>query len=191
MIGPFRRLADQLTLLRLILAVPLWVFALLGQRLLLGIGLAIAGLTDVLDGPIARRQGRPTKFGSQMDSIADHTLFASTLVWLVMFRPDFFRGYGVWLIAWAALATATLIVGLVRYRRFANLHLYSAKTAGVVGYLFALYMVMFDGPATPYFWITFALAAAATTETLLIFLTRGRADEHTGTIFRRPPRTMA
>lgn len=182
----FLRLADQLTALRLLLIPPLWVLALLDLRLALGVGVAVAGLTDVLDGPIARRQGRPSRFGSQLDSIADHALTASTLAWLIMFRPDFFREYGLPMAAWAVLAIATLAVGWVRFRRFANLHLYSAKLAGFVGYMFAIWLLMFDRPAAPFFYIAIALAFIATGETLIALLTRSGVDEHIGTIIRSP-----
>lgn len=184
-----RRLADQLTALRLVLVAPLWVLALLGLRVPLGIGLAVAGLTDVLDGPIARLQGRPSRFGSQLDSIADHILTTSALIWLIMFRPDFFVRYGTVLVAWAGLAVITLAVGYARFRRFANLHLYSAKAAGFVGYLFAIWMLVTDRPAAPFFQVAITLAFIATGETLAIMLIRRHVDEHAGTIFRSPKRS--
>jgi cardiolipin synthase len=180
----FLRLADQLTALRLLLILPLWVLALLGLRFALGVGVAVAGLTDVLDGPIARRQGRPSRFGSQLDSIADHSLTASTLAWLIMFRPDFFRDYGVPMAIWAGLTLVTLLVGYIRFRRFANLHLYSAKVAGFVGYLFAIWLLMVDRSAAPFFYVAITLAFVATVETLLALLTRTTVDEHIGTILR-------
>lgn len=191
MIERFKRLPNQLTLFRLLMAVPLWVFALLGLRTLLGIGLAVAGLTDVLDGPIARRVGRTSRFGSQMDSLADLTLFASIVIWLIMMRPEFFREYGTVIVVWGALGIVVLAVGWIRFRRLANLHLYSAKTAGVLGYLFALYMLMFDGPAAPFFWIAIGAAFLGSSETLVILLTRSNVDEHGGTILRlsRPARS--
>lgn len=181
----FMRLADELTLLRLLLVPPLWVLALLDMRVPLGIGLAVAGLTDVLDGPIARRQGSSSRIGSQLDSIADHTLTTSALLWLIMFRPAFFREYAAVLITWGAFAVVTLIVGYARFRRFANLHLYSAKAAGFVGHVFAIWMLLFDGPAAPFFHIAITLAFLATAETFAVLLTRTTVDEKAGTILRR------
>jgi len=178
----FRRLADQLTGMRLVMVVPLWVLALLGLRTILGIGLAIASATDVLDGPIARRQGRTSRFGSQLDSVADHTLTASTMAWLVMFRPDLFREHGTAIAAWAVLAAITVVVGLARFRRFANLHLYSAKLAGFTGYLFAIWLLILDRPSTTFFRVAIVLAFVATAETLIALALRSRVDEHVGTI---------
>lgn len=179
------QLPDLLTALRLIAAPILWVFALLRLRYALAIGLAIAGLTDVLDGFFARRMHHTTRTGSQLDSIADMTLFISIVIWLLMLRPDLFRDYGEVLIAWSVLGIITLLVGWIRFRRIGNLHLYTAKAAGVIGYFFALYMIMFDGPAAPFFWLAIGAAFVATTESLLVLLLRSRVDESAGSLFRR------
>jgi phosphatidylglycerophosphate synthase len=178
------RLPDQLTALRLVATPILWVFALLHLRTALGIGLALAGLTDVLDGFFARRMHRTTRTGSQLDSIADMTLIISIVIWLFMLRPDLFRDYGPILVVWSCLGVLTLLVGWIKFRRFGNLHLYSAKAAGVIGYSFALYMLMFDRPAAPFFWIAIGAAFLATTESLLVLLFRSRVDEAAGTLLR-------
>jgi phosphatidylglycerophosphate synthase len=178
------RLPDQLTALRLIATPILWVLALLHLRTALGIGLALAGLTDVLDGFFARRMHRTTRTGSQLDSIADMTLIISIVIWLFMLRPDLFRDYGPILAIWSCLGVLTLLVGWIKFRRFGNLHLYSAKAAGVIGYCFALYMLMLDRPAAPFFWIAIGAAFLATTESLLVLLFRSRVDEAAGTLLR-------
>ena len=181
----FGTLPDFITLSRLVLTPVLWVLALLGERPILGVLVAVAGFTDILDGFLARRTGRTSRWGSQLDSVADMVLVASITIWLVMLRPDFFRDHGDVLLAWVALSLLTLLVGWVRFRRVTNLHLYSAKAAGFVGYLFVIYLLMFDGPPAPFFWVAIALAFAGSAETLLIMLTRRVVDERLGSIFRR------
>ncbi|WP_165492257.1 CDP-alcohol phosphatidyltransferase family protein [Egibacter rhizosphaerae] len=70
---------------------------------LIGVGVVVAGapvigglvmatglLTDAVDGAVAREQGRPTRFGSFFDSVADRVGDAAVfglLVWLVADRP--------------------------------------------------------------------------------------------------------
>lgn len=181
----FPGIPDQLTLLRLVLVPLLWVLALQRMHVLLGVGVALAGTTDVLDGWLARRLNRTTRIGSQLDSIADMVMIASITFWLVLLRPDFFQTYGRVLIAWAALGVFTLVVSWVRFRRVANLHLYSAKAAGFVGYLFVLYLLLFEGLSPIFFWSAIGLAFAATTETLIILFTRTHVDEHVRSIVLR------
>ncbi len=183
----FGTLPDFITLSRLVLTPVLWVLALIGERPLLGILVAVAGFTDILDGFLARRLGRTSRWGSQLDSVADMVLVASITIWLVMLRPDFYRDHGTVLLAWVALALFTLLVGWIRFHRLADLHLYSAKAAGFVGYLFVIYLLMFDGPAAPFFYVAIAVAFAGTGETLLVMLTRPNVDERVGSILRRRP----
>ena len=74
--------ANQLTLLRLLL-VP--VFALFMLYRMPGWALltfAVAGGTDAIDGLVARRLGQPTTLGAWLDPVADKLLVATMLVTL-------------------------------------------------------------------------------------------------------------
>lgn len=169
------------TALRL-LAVPLlWVLALQRWLAALGVGLALAALTDVIDGFLARRLHLATAFGSRLDSIADHLLSASTVAWLVLLRPEFIRQHQTALLLWLALALAVLLVGLLKFRRPADLHLYSAKLASSAAYLMAVYLLLVGQLRALVFYLVLALCIYAALETLLVQLTRSRVDEHFGT----------
>jgi phosphatidylglycerophosphate synthase len=187
----FGTLPDFITVSRLVLTPVLWALALLGERAALGVLVALAGFTDILDGFLARRLGLTSRWGSQLDSVADMVLVISITIWLVMLRPDFFRDHGMLLLVWAVTGLLTLLVGWLRFRRVADLHLYSAKAAGFVGYLFVIYLLLFNGPAAPFFWLAIGLAFAGTLETLAVMLTRSVVDERVGSIFRRRPERTA
>ena len=77
-------LANQLTLLRMFLIpafVILVVYGYLGwARIVFG----VAGLTDGLDGLIARRAGQKTALGAWLDPMADKLLLLSTFVVLTI-----------------------------------------------------------------------------------------------------------
>jgi cardiolipin synthase len=78
--------ANQLTLLRMLLvpafAILVW-YGYLGWAL--GVFLA-AGLTDALDGLIARRAGQRTSLGAWLDPMADKLLLVTTFIVLTL--PD-------------------------------------------------------------------------------------------------------
>jgi phosphatidylglycerophosphate synthase len=191
--SPMRLLANQLTAVRLVLIPVLWTLAVLRRPVPLGTVLVLAGLTDVLDGLVARRTRTATRFGGAFDSLADHLLSASTVAFIVLLEPRFVREQRVPLAAWALFGLATLAYGWIRHHRFGNLHLYSAKTAGVAGYLFAATLFFLPGYSRPFFAVALAMAFVATTETLLVFATRARVDEHAGSLLLRrsggnPPR---
>lgn len=174
--------ADGLTLLRILLIPLLWGLAAGGFVRALAVGLAVAGTTDVLDGPVARMTGRSSRFGSQLDSVADILLMGSILVWLAWLRPEFFGANALPLLVWAVLGGAAVAATLVRYGRIGDLHLYSAKAAGVAGYLFVCWLFLtgrYDGVL---FTVTVGLAIVAAAETLLVALTRERVDGRVGSI---------
>jgi phosphatidylglycerophosphate synthase len=179
--------ADVLTGIRLLLLPFLWVLAYLGATVYLGLGLAIAGLTDVLDGPIARRTGRMTRFGSQFDSIADILLMISIGVWLVWLHPGFFSAHRLPLLTWAVVGIGSMGATLWRHGRLGDLHLYSAKVAGVVCYVFVVWLFVTGGYSPVFFGVAIGTAILGATETLVVALTRDVSAGRGGTIFS-PPR---
>lgn len=77
-------LANQLTILRIVLTpafVLLVVYDYLGAALLTFL---VAGLTDALDGLIARRAGQRTSLGAWLDPMADKLLIATMFVMLTL-----------------------------------------------------------------------------------------------------------
>lgn len=177
--------ADHLTAARLLALPVLWALALTNRAVALGIGLALAGTTDVLDGPVARRTGRSTRFGSQLDSIADMLLMGSTVVWMALLRPGFFSDNAAALLVWLGIGLAALLVTWLRLGRLGDLHLYSAKAAGVVGHVFAVWLFVFDD-YSPIFWaVTIGLAMLAATETLIAGALRRPGDTWRGTVLSR------
>lgn len=178
--------ADYLTLSRLMSVPVLWALAMNGFTVWLGVGLALAGLTDVLDGPVARRTGKSSRFGGQMDSTADIFLMGSIFWWFVLLTPEFFLDNATPLVIWAVVGTVSVVATYIKFGRFGNLHLYSAKTAGVLGYLFAVSYFLFGDYSPLFFNVAVSLAILASTETLLVGLTRREANERVGSILIRP-----
>jgi phosphatidylglycerophosphate synthase len=173
-----RTIADRLTLLRL-LSVPLvWALALLGRESLLAITLAAATATDVVDGPLARRSGVPSAHGAQLDSVADLLLIVSAAAFLVLLRPAFVAERKVLLGLWALLCLAALLIGWFKFRRVANLHLYAAKAAGVVGWVFVVWILLLDSYPPPLFYAAVGLGILAALDAVAVQLVRRHVDEH-------------
>jgi cardiolipin synthase len=77
---PLFTLANQLTLLRMALA-PLLVVLVLWQEMLFALAVfVVAGITDLLDGLIARKGGQQTTLGAMLDPVADKILLSSAFV---------------------------------------------------------------------------------------------------------------
>jgi cardiolipin synthase len=76
--------ANQLTLLRMLLIPAFVILVLYGQLGWALIVFVTAGITDGLDGLIARRSGQHTQLGAWLDPMADKLLLVTTFVVLTL-----------------------------------------------------------------------------------------------------------
>ena len=131
-------MADALSAARVALAVAiLWSGARGLGSLAFGL-LVAAAITDVLDGPIARRRGG-TKLGPTLDAFADTTVLASTAATLVVLHPAIAAGAGPALLAVTTLYAAGTVATWLARRRLVDPGQLTAKVAGGALYTFALF----------------------------------------------------
>jgi cardiolipin synthase len=77
--------ANQVSLARAHLAAPALVYSLAPGKLgLLAVVLAVAGLTDLVDGTVARRFDRPSTFGGGLDPVVDGVLLGAVAIGLAL-----------------------------------------------------------------------------------------------------------
>lgn len=76
--------ANQVSLARAYLAGPAAVYALGGQFGALAVVVAIAGLTDLVDGTVARRFSSPSSLGGALDPVVDGVLMGATTLGLAL-----------------------------------------------------------------------------------------------------------
>src|SRR5215470_17438548 len=89
--------ANQLTILRIVF-VPLFIILLAYDELGWAFGtFVIAGITDVLDGIIARRFGQKTSIGAMLDPLADKLMMASSILILSLPQMEFHNTIPRWL----------------------------------------------------------------------------------------------
>ena len=105
-------LANQLTILRIVL-VPIFVLLVVDGHL--GWALVVfmtAGLTDALDGLIARRAGQRTSLGAWLDPMADKLLLVTTFVVLTLPAIPLTNHLPLWLTL-LVITRDVVIVGVV------------------------------------------------------------------------------
>lgn len=97
MTEPIFTLANQLTLLRMLL-IPVWVLMIVygypGWALVV---FAAAGATDAFDGVIARRAGQQTTLGAWLDPAADKLMLLTTFIVLTLPNIGLVNRIPVWL----------------------------------------------------------------------------------------------
>lgn len=135
--------ANWISLSRLVMIVPLWIWALQGRFSWVGWGLVYTGLSDILDGLAARVFHQCSETGEKIDSWTDHLVLISAVLWVVLFRRSVLPpGRALWMVPPAALYLVNLVIGLVKHRRFASAHLMEGKLLPVFGY-FVIVLAMF------------------------------------------------
>ena len=94
----------------------------------------LGGITDAVDGAVARRRGTETAFGAKYDTAADFVFFTAVLIKIVRAIS-----FPTWLLLWLCgifvLKTANLVLGFIRYQRWITVHSVSNKVCGAVCFL--------------------------------------------------------
>ena len=171
---------NALTVLRMVLAVSLVFLPLLSGWFL--IVYLLAGLSDLLDGFLARRLGVSSRFGAMLDSTADF-LFCGVLLFL--FLPAFH--WPLWALLWAAaialLRLTALAICYVKFRKLAFLHTYANKATGFLLLCFPFLLRFLGLNATAILLCAVATVSAA--EELVILLTSGALRLNRSSIFSK------
>ncbi|MEE2791361.1 MAG: CDP-alcohol phosphatidyltransferase family protein [Acidobacteriota bacterium] len=89
--------ANQLTLLRMLLIPALVILVVYGANGWALVVFVVAGMTDALDGVLARWWSQPTSLGALLDPMADKLLLISTFVVLTLPSLDLPNRLPVWL----------------------------------------------------------------------------------------------
>lgn len=102
-----------------------------------------AGVSDMIDGTVARKTGTVSAFGSKLDTAADFVLAVVCLIKLipVIHAP-------IWLMAWiiviAVIKAVNLICGYVRRKELAALHTVMNKVTGLLLFIIPLTLTFID-----------------------------------------------
>jgi phosphatidylglycerophosphate synthase len=158
-------IANSLTVSRIFLSLLLPFLAPLQTAFLLIY--AACGITDALDGFVARKTHTQSKLGARLDSLADLVMIVAIIISLypVIQLP---QGAVVWIFVIAALRIAAATVSWVRHKTFTSLHTYSNKLIGFLIFLLP-FMIPVFASSVP-IWILCGVATLSAMEELIIQL---------------------
>jgi cardiolipin synthase (CMP-forming) len=180
----FATTANQLTILRIVF-VPVFIILLVYHEL--GWALAtfvLAGLTDVLDGIIARRFGQKTSIGAVLDPIADKLLMASSILILSLPQMEFHNTIPRWLLIVILfrdvfiLLVSLIVVLMVGWRVFTPSPYGKISTFMQVLTVLAVLYTNWQGVILPELNILFYMTGLMTAFSGIHYLVRGLRQWH-------------
>ncbi len=111
--------------------------------------LAIAFLTDLLDGLAARLTGQVTQFGATLDSWADVITYLTIAISCWWLWPDVVRKELIYVVMIVASCLLPAVAGFSKFGRFTSYHTWGVKLAAASMGL-TLYVLFLGGPAWPF-----------------------------------------
>ena len=95
------------------------------------------GLTDMIDGTVARKTGADSNFGAKLDTVSDFVFMAVCVVKLL---PNI--NISVWLWIWIAIIAIVkvinIVMGFIRRKKLVALHTFLNKITGLLLFLLPL-----------------------------------------------------
>ena len=129
---------------RIIFSIPLLFFAPAALNggtyfpLLFMIFYILAGVTDMIDGPIARKTNSASELGANLDGAADF-VFA----FIVLFVAIPVLTIPLWMLFWiliiAVVRISSLVISYIRHREVVMLHTYGNKISAVAMFAILLF----------------------------------------------------
>jgi|GEM_PF-3793413 len=163
-----RKPATYISLLRLVFTGVLYWAAWTRNEAAFIVLLLLAGLTDALDGYVARKRNEQSEFGAKLDSVIDYVAYGSMVVWLYWLHPELFRMTATGVLLFTITVYAILKF-IVQEKKF--LHLWPSKVAAVAAYAFVLVTVAL-GVYVELLYAVTAIVVFATAYELYVLLWR-------------------
>ena len=129
----------------------------------------ICGLTDMLDGFLARRLKTASSFGAKLDSVADLTFYCVSLIRLMPLLRKRLPGW-IWYVVGVVIAVriTSYLVAAIRLHRFAAVHTIANKATGAM--VFGVGPMLSTPYLTPYCVVLAVLAAFSSGQELVMHL---------------------
>ncbi len=134
-------MADIITGIRIICSIALLFFPALSPAFYTLY--IIAGVSDMIDGTVARKTGTASDLGSKLDSFADLIMVAVCLIKLIPVI-DIPSWLFIWIAVIALIRISSLISGFVMRKKFILIHTVMNKVTGVLLFILPLTLAVID-----------------------------------------------
>jgi CDP-diacylglycerol--glycerol-3-phosphate 3-phosphatidyltransferase len=133
----------------------------------------LAGLTDILDGYIARKLNAKSTLGAKLDSIGDLVFYTVLICYLVTIHGEILKPYLIFIILILLFRVINIVFGFAKYKRLIMIHTIANKLTGFLIFLLPI-LIWFDRKEL--FVAVLIIALLSPIEEFLIIL-RSNTDE--------------
>lgn len=173
-----KHIPNILSFSRIILSIALFFF--LHNPAVFMVLYILSGLSDILDGFLARKWNVATKLGARLDSLGDLILCAVILVTIFKWMGEGITVYVPLILCIAVIRFINIIIAAYKYHTFAIIHTIGNKLTGLL--LFFIPFGWLTNKAI-ILWIIGMIALTAALEESIIHLTSKELDLDRKSIF--------
>lgn len=175
-----KSLANYISIARMVLALTM-VLAKPLSIVFIAIYL-LCGISDVLDGYIARKTDTTSKLGGNLDTIAD---FVMIMVLIIILYPIINPKVQIilWIVIIAIFRVVSVMIVFVKYKTFEIIHTYGNKITGLLLFTFTPLLTLIQSDMLMY--IICVVASISAIEELLIHLSSNELRINRKSIFEK------
>ncbi|MFT8316099.1 MAG: CDP-alcohol phosphatidyltransferase family protein [Clostridium sp.] len=141
----------------------------------------ICGLSDIIDGYIARKTNTQSSIGARLDSLGDFTMFGVIITIILIKAGDNLSVFFPWIIIIVIIRCINLIIAAYKYNSLVSLHTLGNKLAGFLVFISPLLFVTFH--TVKIFWPVCIISVLSAIEEGAIHLTTDNLDLNRKSIF--------
>ena len=187
-ISDLKTIPNMLSISRLILIPAMLIPAYLIQdesqaRFVFLIMFIIIGVTDKLDGTLARYLNQTTALGAKLDTIADMVFYPLIALWLYRFESGVVGEWWNLVYFLLALYFFKMVTGKIKFGYVPAFHTIGAKTFSASLYFFMIAAILDPVLAKSLFPVLCVIGYINQMEETYILLTRDSVDENIRSVF--------
>ena len=173
-------LPNLLSLSRVVLLPGLYLLLRYGYEDLFLIAYILVGSTDFFDGIAARRLNQVSKFGKELDSLADLFFYISSAYFLYYLQPEAIAANNIYLIIFFSLLGFSFILSGILFRRPVMMHTIILRMNAILVFMVIISSFWFD--TTLFVRLVILIYIIGFIEEILIFIIFGNVDPDTKSI---------